>query len=489
MMTRPWTLPLLAALLCIPGCGTDRPDPTLNVLLISIDTLRPDHLGCYGAQDARTPVIDALAAEGVLFEDATSQANTTGPSHTTILTGLVPAEHGATKNGIRIAHDVATLPEFLSKRGYATGACVSGFTLKDQACGLAPRFDRYDDELIGWTWMPEVCARLRLVRLAVRFATARGQRVMRPDRPSEETVDAAIAWLSERDGEQPWFLWTHHYDPHVPYEPPAPFDRMHEGSGEGAMPNWYLLSTRQRRELIEDPARVAAMRALYKGEISYTDAQLGRLFDALRDMGAYENTVIVLTADHGETLGEHANWFDHSTFLYETDLAVPLILRLPGGASGERVAQQVRLLDLTPTVLDALGVEVDARMTGRSLLPLIASAVDDPLPSIAAGNVEGDLSGYERDGRTLSLRSEGHKLIWTSESWLDSTRVPERYEFYDLRNDPDELHDLWVPDPDPDSLLGTMSVSLEAFRKLSVDTRTRDLDPETEAALRALGYL
>lgn len=465
-----------------------------NVLLITIDTLRADHVGAYGSSDARTPTIDALAKEGVRFADATAQANTTGPSHTTMLTGLYPHDHGARLNGVPISHEVRTLPEMLAEQGYQTAAAVSGFTLKQEACGLAPRFEHYDDELIAWRWMPEVASRLRLFQTAIQVANRRGIRALRADRPAAENVERSLAWLAGRDRERPFFLWTHFYDPHCPYEPPAPFDALHDPDFEGLRArNWYKLTTQQRRALVANPREVEHMRALYKGEISYADSEVGRLLEHLKQNGDFDDTLVILTSDHGEGLGAHEYWFDHGTFLYDDELAVPLIVRFPRSQhAGRTVAGQVRLLDLTPTVLDVLGLEVPKTLSGSSLLATLAGD-GGPRPSFAQGEFAGELSSYEMDGRLLSLRANGRKLIWSSDYWLDSARVPEKYELFDLASDPGEANNLWdeAPAAIPAAEAGRLELRthLEAWRELTKHGASRaELAPEVREQLKSIGY-
>lgn len=472
--------------------------PRPNVLLVTIDTLRRDHLGCYGSENAKTPTIDALAAESVRFLDATSQANTTGPSHTTILTGMYPNAHGAVSNGVRVSSDVRTLPELLSQAGFSTGASVSGFTLCQGACGLAPRFEYYDDDLCAWPWMPEVAGRLRLFRVIMQVANLSGLRPERADRPANETIDSALAWLDSRDRSRPFFLWTHLFDPHAPYEPPPPFDRMHAPeTADVPTRNWYTLSTQERRALVSDPRQVEHMRALYRGEISFVDREVGRLVERLRASGEFENTLVILTSDHGEGLGEHGYWFDHGTFLYDTELSVPLLIRFPGAKdAGRQVAEQVRLLDLTPTVLDSLGLEIPTNLSGLSLLPALHGSGAGPRPSYAQGELSGLLSGYDLDGRKLSLRNNGRKLIWTSDHWLDSVRIPESWELYDLGRDPGEQSDALgakAPVTAEGPILESaadMREHLQTWRELTAEDETRKpLTPEVREQLKNLGYL
>ncbi len=471
--------------------------PRPNVLLVTIDTLRRDHLGCYGASDAKTPTIDALANESVQFLDATSQANTTGPSHATMLTGLYPSENGALSNAVPIANGVRTLPEMLSEQGFSTAACVSGFTLVQSATGLAPRFEYYDDKLLAWRWLPEAALRLRLFAALVQVANRSGARPLRADRPANETIDSALGWLDSRDPKRPFFLWAHLFDPHCPYNPPAPYDRLHDGVGEPvATRDWYKLTTAERRELIGDPREVEHMRALYKGEISFVDHELARLFDRLRAQGQFDNTLVILAADHGEGLGEHGYWFDHGTYLYDSELSVPLLIHFPAGKdAGLKVAQQVRLLDITPTVLEVLGIETPKNLSGVSLLGELKQTQPTYRPSFAQGEVAGDLSGYELGGRKLSLRSHGRKLVWTSDWWLDSVRAPEAWELYDLARDPLEQSDIFedakrlpADGADGQSFQG-MRASLETWRGITAEGAKRaQLTPEVRAQLQLLGY-
>ena len=455
-----------------------------NVLHVSIDTLRADRVGCYGYAAAKTPTIDGLAQRGVLFEDTTAQANTTGPSHTTQLTGLYPAEHGALYNGRPLRHAVPTLPDLLADAGYDTAGFVSGFTLVDSACGLAPRFHWYADALLSWRWMPQQCERLAIAqRVLFRLAARRGEWVTRSDRPAGETVDDTLAWLSARPRpDAPFYAFVHFYDPHAPYEPPGE---------DTADYNWYALGSAEREELVADPARVARMNELYDGEVAYTDAQVARLLEALEASGQLDDTLVILTSDHGEGFGAHDYWFDHGTYLYDEELRVPLILRLPGGAhAGVRVAGQTRLLDLTPTVLDLLELEAPSQLSGSSLMPLIETGTStDARPSFALAEMAGSVSGFDLRGRRLSLRSGGHKLVWTSPHWNDTQRVAERYELFALDGDPDELDDLFGG-PAAAGTFEALREQLDAWRDATLEAgEGEELDPHVADHLRSLGYL
>ncbi len=460
-----------------------------DVLLVSIDTLRADHVGCYGAASAKTPTIDALAAQGVLFEQAISQANTTGPSHTTMLTGLYPAEHGALSNGVRLSNRVKTLSDALA-RTHSSAAFVSGFTLANELCGLAARFDWYDDQMALWPWLPRILERSQLGRALVRFARGRGVDLYRADRPAGATIDAAVRWLRSR-GDEPLFTFVHLYDPHAPYEPPEEFARLHGEARRGEF-DWYELSTPEREVLVNDPQAVAHMKSLYAGEISYADAQLARLVDELKRSGRWERTLVVLTSDHGEGLGAHDYWFDHGTYLYDEELHVPLIVRFPGDQhAGTRVKHQVRLLDIAPTVLDYLGARETLKTSGESLVVAASGAPDaTDRSSYALSDIAGDVSGFAIGGRRMSLRSKGCKLIWSSAHWLDTQRVPEREEFYTLGRDPNELDDLRRDGGKPAFPFEDLARQLEAWREATFSARAEnELAPEVIERLKQLGYL
>ncbi len=293
---------LLLALACNRLETTPRaPTPDgPSVLLVTIDTLRADHVGAYGAAADATPVLDALAAEGTRFETAIAPAPLTLPSHATLLTGLLPPRHGVRHNGIfRLGEDVPTLAERFSGAGHATGAVVAAVVLAERY-GLGRGFDHYDDEIRG----DATAARGYLHRRA------------------EGVTDRALEWLAGRDG--PFFLWVHYYDPHADYDPPPPF----------------------AERFAESP---------YAGEIAYVDRELGRLLDGLREAGRFDDTLVVATSDHGEALGEHGER-THSYTLYDATLAVPLLLRGPGVPAGRVVEDVVSLADVTPTLLAAAGL-------------------------------------------------------------------------------------------------------------------------------------
>lgn len=309
---------MLAAVLAslLGACGGPAAGPAAgfdHLLLVTFDTTRADRLGAYGHAAAATPVLDRLAAEGVLFERCFAVAPVTLPAHASLLTGLYPFHHGARNNGTHtLPPDVPTLAEALAAQGFATGAVVASVVL-DSRYGLDRGFDRYDDDLSG---------------------AGRTDHAMLRDTVAGDVARRALAWLDER-GDERWFLWVHFFDPHATHQPPPEFAALCPG----------------------DP---------YDGEIAYADAALGRVLAAIERRGQLERTLVAFTADHGESLGEHGEP-SHGLFLHDATTHVPLILRHPALAAGARRRGPCSQVDLAPTVLELLGVPGLSRGDGVSL--------------------------------------------------------------------------------------------------------------------------
>lgn len=398
-----------------------------NLLLISSDTTRADHLGCYGYQAARTPNLDALAKAGVVFEQCMTSAPVTLPAHASMLTGLYPFTHGARDNGQFFVPDACeTLAESLRNAGYATAAEVGTYIL-NREYGLSQGFSTYGD--------------VEAVRHP-QLASGPGDAV-NYERRGGDVADEAIKWLRGVHG-QPFFLFVHFYDPHATYAPPPKFSRA-------ASP--------------------------YDGEISYVDELVGRLKATLTEIGAGRNTLIVFTADHGEGLNEHEE-ATHAYFVYDSTMHIPLILHAPGVApTGKRVTQQVRLVDLTPTLLDLLGVGPSAKFDGVSLSAAISNDVDLRLTAYGETFYPRMTLGY---CWYRCLRADGWKYIHGPKP-----------ELYHVADDPRELNNLVTSEAERiTKMRASLRELLETARRVDTSApATRAVSETDRRALESLGYI
>ncbi len=448
-----------------------------NILLITIDTLRQDHLGCYGYERAHTPNIDKIAHEGVMFSETVAPGPRTGPSHISILTGLYPHHHGAIRNGDWISDKVTTLPEILSTYDYSTAAFVSGWTLRNESCGLTPRFQFYDENFSPLKLIQEAALQLRLINLGTVFGPKLGLNPVRVERSAASTTDAAIRWLQRNHG-HPFFLWVHYFDPHDPYDPPPFYRTMHVKSSHWKInKNFFNLDVVEGEKLIKDK-NFDYMIALYDGEISYVDAEIGRLYKTLNDLQINSNTILLVTADHGESLGEH-NYYCVHRDLYETCLRVPLIFNNPKAQYTKQLIHgPTRLIDIAPTILDLLNIDEKVHFDGKSLLPLMngenGKASEEALASLFEGKTE-----------MFCVRKNGFKLIWTGPYWRGGLRTPPHEELYNIQSDPDELNNILMDRP---SVLPEMRKLMKSFRHGKVNVR-KNLNEETKEKLRSLGYI
>lgn len=409
-----------------PGCGKEAPRP--NVLIITVDTVRADHVGCYGFGLAHTPAMDRLAAEGVRCSDAATAAPITLPAHSSILTGLYPPAHGVRDNGnYALGPEAVTLAERLSTAGYRTGAFVSAAVLA-RRYGLDQGFGVYDDDL--WS---EDEPELFMIR----------------ERPAGRTVDHVLTWLANWRAQEhapPFFLWVHLFDAHQPYRSP---------STDLAL-------------LVPTP---------YDAAIAEADRGIGRLLAWLGDAGALDGTLVVLTADHGESLGEHGE-ATHGVFIYDATIRVPLIWRFPGVLpAGATYAGPVRHIDIVPTVLGMLGLPGAESTQGTDLTGALQGRVAPPdLVQYSEARLAEEGFGM---APLFGVRHDGFKWI----------RAP-RPELYDLRHDPRELANLLPAQASPATKLETrLEAILAESGARALTARTRTIDRETEEMLRALGYL
>jgi arylsulfatase len=400
-----------------------RSRPRLNVLLVTIDTLRADHLGAYGYDRATSPHIDALARESVLFSRAQSPWPLTTPSFAAMLTGTYGHTNGIMRTtGQRLPDRALTLAELLRAGGYRTLAAVGNVNLAS-VFNFDQGFDRYLE-----LWREHDDARTRVT-------TARGLDLLR----------------SAAASAQPFFLWVHFFDPHARYRPPSPYDHLFVGDAYYDPSRRAPLHVGRRDDMGGIPASVALGHedhvayyvAQYDGEIRYVDEQVGRLLAGLSDTGLADRTLVVLTADHGESLGDHDYYFEHGRLPYDDCAHVPLIVRAPGvGRAGSRIAAPVGLVDLLPTVLDLAGLPADDRAEGHSLRRLLESGDAGTPPSFAFTE-----SGFARDYQR-SITGSRYKLVFVPDAGDRRLMTGRRLELYDLAADPGETRNVLDEHPE-----------------------------------------
>lgn len=349
---------LLVILICIVCMSCQSKNGKPNVLLITLDTVRADALGCYGNSTVKTPVIDKMAEEGALFEDAVCQIPATLASHAAIMTGCNPNTTGVRFGKAHIPDSVKTLAKEFTKARYETAAFISSQVLAP-VYGLNQGFSRYDMGNLG-------------------------EQVF--ERRADATMDSAIAYLQQIH-KKPLFTWIHLYDAHSPYNAPAPYTTQYDPEYQGTIKGSIQDITRLQSSHGETASALDLLhlRALYWGEVSYMDYQLGRLADVLRKQNVLDKTIIVIMADHGENLGEKQHFF-HGNDLYWPSMHIPLIIRFPAVILPKtRLAELVQSIDVYPTLLELCGIQDKYRIDGQSLLPALIKQQDgqrvDPLPA------------------------------------------------------------------------------------------------------------
>jgi len=411
---KPGRLLFLAALAGLLSTGAAA---STNVLLITIDTLRPDRLSCYGSKHVQTPHIDKLAARGVLFERAFAHDPMTLPSHTNILLGKTSLAHGVCENSKSIVPErFETLAEVLKKDNFATAAFVGAFPL-DSRFGLDQGFDVYDDFYPAKASPGEAYS----------------------ERKAEKVVTAALGWLSEQKGK--WFCWVHIWDPHAPYSPPEPYAGRYR----------------------QDP---------YSGEVAYVDREIGRLLGEIENNGWLNETLVVLTGDHGESLGEHGE-MTHSYFAYNSTIWIPLVIAGPGTKS-RRTKVNVSHVDIFPTICEAIGIRPPRLLHGDSLLPFLKGKTRKANP-IYFEALEAHLNrGW------APLRG----IIDGAKKYIDSP-IPE---LYDLEKDFGEQKNL-VSETETAPLKKMLEEKMKFDSSELESEPAGTVDRETRERLRSLGYI
>jgi choline-sulfatase len=385
-----------------------------NFILISIDTTRADAIGVYGNEQIKTPVLDSFAREGTLFRNAVAHVPLTLPSHTSLMTGLLPARNGVRDNhGYRLKQTIPTMASLFHDNGYKTAAFVSSVIL-DHRFGLDHGFDTYND-----------------------FIQFGSQQSVNPqnERIASATTTEAVNWLSANQ-EAPYFLFVHYYDPHAKYDPPEPYKSNFSNH--------------------------------YYGEIAYVDSQIGVLLRSVKDL---QNTVILITADHGEGLGEHGE-LGHGLFIYDSTIHIPFLMKGPKIDPKKEIAQQVQLVDVLPTFLELAGIQKPQGLDGRSLLPLIQ------------GNSWNESTAILETEYPLGI---GWSPLYAARSSQWKVIDAPQPELYNIKEDPNENKN---EQGKIDSTVRGLSDKLQKYKKIPPMTeKSKTEDPELQEQLRSLGYL
>ncbi len=495
---------LLAVVLALPTAaetvdGAESEASRPNILLITIDTQRADSFGIYGNEGNHTPNIDRLAAGGVVFERATAPVGTTFPSHATLLTGLYPRAHGVRYNGDALEEEIVTLAERLLPAGYETMAFVTYGSMVSRG-GLGQGFIRTSHEKDG----------------PAAHST------------SPKRITSMARGLLKRKRPSPFFMWVHYYHPHSPYDL-TPYSKEKLEGYEGAFADGATVKefyTLQNKGKLTDDDR-KALRTLYDGETREADRTVGSILEALEEAGHAKNTIVVVTSDHGELLGEHDD-VGHGPRLWDPVLRVPLVIYDPRAPQPRRVASRVGLVDVSPTLLEMVGLEVPAGIDGRSLAPALrgddlddrpyyseVSAVSPSHKARKPGEKKGQgpdqtraqkkdqkpgqkkalKKGQKKAAKVPRKEPRTHEWDETAVAVLlgDQKLIVQNGQArrYDLAKDPAELTP--IPDTADDPSAAELMKLAQEYGKRKQRTGgqvdPKDLSPKVEAELRSLGYL
>ena len=400
--------------------------PVQNVILISIDTCRADYLSCYGYEHTTTPNIDAVAKQGVLFKNVTTPVPLTLPAHSSMLTGTIPPYHQVHDNlNYKLGQNNVTITEILKKKGYTTGAVVGSYIL-DSKFGLDQGFDEYNDFFVE----------------SLIEALNQGELI---ERRGGEGSRFVCEWLRKHRKDN-FFFFLHYYDPHTPYEPPEPFATDYANN-------------------------------LYAGEIAYVDQCIGRVIKTLKSLDLYDSTLLIITSDHGELLGEHGE-LEHGYFLYEGAIKVPLIIRAPQMKKPKTIREIVSLVDIVPTILGYLGIPAPTNIHGKDLREYMDATTTGPAPERYLYCESFTPTKYNCNP-LLSVITNNWKYIQTTRS-----------ELYNLKHDPDETENLLTTEPKRAELLQHhLHLILSEQTRTSKEESSFVLDAESRRRLESLGYV
>ncbi len=462
----------LCLLLC--SCPQGRIKPIArHVIFISLDTTRPDHIGCYGNPWVTTPNLDRLASESILFTRYMTAVPTTLPSHTSLFTGKYPHHHGNPQNGYMVNRDNVMLTEILKSAGYQTLGFIGSFAL-DSRFDFSQGFDYYDqsyEHFVGEGTLTE------------------------HERSAQSVTRSVISYLSAQPATHPLFLFVHYFDPHKPFDPPAPFDSMYrwEDENNNHSSGRITVSYPCSHSLSEENWQLSKKAAVgYAGEISYMDHHLGNLLTFLKEKGILDEAILVVTSDHGENFWEHMPYFHHGTSTHQTSMHAVCMIRLPAGAHGGTIVDKpLSSIDILPALLQYLSLSVPDGIDGKAFdFNKCAASIGDRFVYGQATlttpwKVPAVSSGWEHSNKARCVRSGN--LVYMQTPYARSE------ELYDLSSDPYEQHNL-LRSPSPP----ITSVARELKQKL--ETWAASADPlesfpekarreETIEKLKALGYM
>lgn len=436
--------------------------PVRHVIVLSLDTMRTDHLGCYGNTWIRTPRIDALAFESILFTDYMTVVPTTLASHISLFTGRYPHTHGTPRNGFMVNRDNVMLAEILKKAGFHTVGIPGAFSI-DSRFNFPQGFDYYDenfDRLVG----------------------DRGS--LQNERIAKSVTDTAI-WYLKKNGIPPnLFLFAHYFDPHAPFAPLFPYNKMYERNNE-EVEHW-LAQTQGKENIFASKPNVLR----YAGEVSYMDKHVGRLIDYLRLRGILDDAILVVTSDHGENFLDHPGFWNHGLTVYQTTMDAVCMIRLPNAnKAGTKVNQLFASIDILPTLLNYLGLSTPGGIDGEAI-NLTDADISFP-PRIRFGQATKPLDEVETDPRWYNIRKA--RCVRDGNLKYIQTPYAMTEEFYDLSEDPYERNNLLTSTtPTIATKAAELRQKLEAWAESARPLPSRfekSQHEETIRRLKSLGYL
>ncbi|MFO8057079.1 MAG: sulfatase [bacterium] len=472
---------LLTVVFLLPGCKRCSKEKPPNIIFITVDTLRADHLSGFGYERKTSPYLDSLARQGVVFKGMLSHSSNTAPSMASTFTSLYPDTIGMLSNGEKLSGDVLTMAEILGSNGYQTG-CIHTNAYLEKKYGFDQGFQFYK------SLYPDTKIEVQRKRLY------RADKVNR----------AALEWMKEREGDKPYFLYLHYMSTHCPYLPPAPYDIRFDPGFDRTLPDftlvWRYIYGKDRvkitpeyekiyQETYTDREVLDHMVALYDGEIRYFDDQLKKLLAALRERDLLDNTLVVISSDHGEEFKEHGG-LTHGKTVFQEVVHVPLILYFPGRLpEGKEVNTMTRNLDILPTVLDIAGIEPPGHLEGRSLAPLWKKeAATAPETSFAHIEFEGQGTAG------MGYAKIEHASVSTNEWRYIRDMLENKDMLFDRKEDPADENNLAEEHPEKvkkfsRQLQHHLNRSQNLKRKLGIsDTASPKIDESEKKKLEALGY-